>query len=274
MIQTPEPSEFKTPAPRALHQPSDIRLYELLTRHNWPAETLDRLYRRHGVDEWEGPAELVREITRDGSNTIISLLMGDSEKSYKDIARAVGEKLKVGLDDTDSEIEIEWKCLESVLRQYLNTAPEEERRRILSVIEDTGRRIHSDELLRKVRDNTLRVGTLSLLVRQVGARATAAVVRKVVTRIIGRQAAKEVSKRAAQLAGFAIPLLNAVMIGWTVWDLAGPAYRKTIPTVLEIAMLRLEAGNGDGAGDHPAAPASDAAVDSPTRKTHPGRIKR
>ncbi|HPQ40866.1 MAG TPA: hypothetical protein PLV45_10880 [bacterium] len=245
MKTSPEPQEFTKPAPRMLHHPSDIRLYELLTRHRWDPDTLDRLYRRHGVAEWEGPAELVREITRDGSNTIISLLMGDSEKSYRDIARAVAEKLKVPLDDADNEMEIEWKCLEAVLRQYLNTAPEEERRRILGVIEDTGRKIHSDEVLRKVRDNTLRIGTLSLLVREIGARATASVVRRVVARIVGRQAAKEVSKRAAQLAGFAIPLLNAVMIGWTVWDLAGPAYRKTIPTVLELAMLRLEAGNGD-----------------------------
>jgi uncharacterized protein YaaW (UPF0174 family) len=32
------------------------------------------------------------------------------------------------------------------------------------------------------------------------------------------------------------------MIVWTVVDIAGPAFRKTVPTAIEIALLRLEYG--------------------------------
>jgi uncharacterized protein YaaW (UPF0174 family) len=38
-------------------------------------------------------------------------------------------------------------------------------------------------------------------------------------------------------------VLNVIMVGWTVVDIAGPAFRKTVPTVIEIALLRLEYGS-------------------------------
>ena len=36
------------------------------------------------------------------------------------------------------------------------------------------------------------------------------------------------------------PVGMAALTGWTVWDIAGPAYRVTIPAVLQIAMMRVE----------------------------------
>ncbi|MCD4653524.1 hypothetical protein K8T06_06275 [bacterium] len=229
-------------SPPSLHQPSDIRLHELFRDCDWDNQTpaMKTICKRHGVAVWEGPAVLVKMITRDGSNTLVSTLMGDSENSYLNITRAVAQKMKVAFDEKDSEIDIERKCLESVLRRYLQTAPETERQEIMAIIVSTGKELHVEELKRQFRDNSLRLGTLSLLVRKIGARATADVVKRVVAGIISRSAAREASKRAAQIAGYAIPLLNAVMIGWTVWDLAGPAYRKIIPTVLEIAILRMD----------------------------------
>lgn len=244
MLNPPEPSPFKTPAPPSLKDPSDIRLYQLLANYDWDKPVLKTLFKRHGVAPWEGPAILVREITRDGSNTILSMVMGNPQKNYREIVQGVAQKMQVPVESDDSEILIERKCLETILSKYLKTAPAEERQQIARLIEQTGNELGVEEFTRQVRDSSLKLGTLSLLVRQIGARATAQIVKKVVARIISRTAAREASKRAAQVAGFAIPLLNAVMIGWTVWDLAGPAYRKTIPTVLEVAMLRLESGDG------------------------------
>jgi uncharacterized protein YaaW (UPF0174 family) len=31
-----------------------------------------------------------------------------------------------------------------------------------------------------------------------------------------------------------------MMVGWTIRDIAGPAFRKSVPSVLEIALLRME----------------------------------
>lgn len=231
---------FTTPLPPSLQHDSDIRLHRLLS--SLPAEHpgLKAIFDRHGIAPWEGQAALVKEITRDGSNTIVSILMGQAESTYIDIVKSVAGKLRIECKSIEDEILIERRCLESVLNRYLTTAPDEERTHIMRIIDDTGEEFHIEELSRKLKSGALKLGTLTLLIRQIGARATAQIVKKIVGRIIGRQVAREASKRAAQMAGFAIPLLNIVMIGWTVWDLAGPAYRKTIPTVLEIALLRME----------------------------------
>ena len=244
MLHPPEPTPFKTPAPPSLKNPSDVRLYQLLANYDWDKPALKTLFKRHGGAPWEGVGGLVQEITQDGSNTIVSIVLGNPEKSYRDIVCGVAQKMRVPIKANDSEILIERKCLETILSKYLKTAPEEERQQMIQLIEESGRELGAEELTRQIRSSSLKLGTLSLLVKRIGARATSQIVKKVVARIISRTAAREASRRAAQVAGYAIPLLNAVMIGWTVWDLAGPAYRKTIPTVLEVAMLRLESGDG------------------------------
>ena len=47
------------------------------------------------------------------------------------------------------------------------------------------------------------------------------------------------AKKSAQLAGYAVPGLNIFMGLLTLNDIAGPAYRKTVPTVIELALLRM-----------------------------------
>jgi uncharacterized protein YaaW (UPF0174 family) len=47
------------------------------------------------------------------------------------------------------------------------------------------------------------------------------------------------------VASYAIPLLNVVMVGWVLSDIAGPAFRKTVPTVVEVALLRMEFSPSD-----------------------------
>ena len=42
-----------------------------------------------------------------------------------------------------------------------------------------------------------------------------------------------------RLAGAVIPGLNVLLGAWTLYEIAGPAFRKTVPTVIEVAMLRL-----------------------------------
>jgi len=53
------------------------------------------------------------------------------------------------------------------------------------------------------------------------------------------EAAKEVAKQVArQVLARILLAFNVVMVAWTVVDLAGPAFRKTIPAVTYIALLR------------------------------------
>ena len=43
------------------------------------------------------------------------------------------------------------------------------------------------------------------------------------------------------------PVGIALTAIWTAYDLAGPAYRVTVPAVLYVAMLRLKQNQGDAA---------------------------
>ena len=51
----------------------------------------------------------------------------------------------------------------------------------------------------------------------------------------------------------AIPVVNVAMTAGLAVSVAGPAYRKTVPTVLDVALLRLEYGDAAPVGVNTAA---------------------
>jgi uncharacterized protein YaaW (UPF0174 family) len=204
-----------------------------------PGEQLAPIYERHDVPVGGGPKALVEEICLDGANTIASIFRGWEGVEYGEIVSDVAEQL--GIEPAGrSPKELELAILEFIIKRYLENASPEERENLADVLKKAG--ADFKEVGAAVARGALAAGTLALLIRQVGRKVVAQVIGKIMLRIAGRQAAKEAGKRAAQLAGMAIPLLNIVMIGWTVVDIAGPAFRKTVPTVIEFALLRLEYG--------------------------------
>ncbi|MGH8068137.1 MAG: hypothetical protein ACRERE_23475 [Candidatus Entotheonellia bacterium] len=215
--------------------PSNNRLVDLLRQV--PAERLRSLYARHGVDPAAGPGELVREICLDGANTIASLFRGRKGVPYIDLVRDVAEKMGVK-DDIfirRNERKIELAVLESVIRQYLAKATEAEREEIHRILKEVAQ--DHQEVWRHF---LIGGGALTMLLAQLGPKVVTEVVQRIVASIIGRQLTLGALKGGAGIVGLAVPLLNVAMIGWTIVDLAGPAFRKTIPTVIEIALLRLE----------------------------------
>lgn len=204
-----------------------------------PAERLEPIYLRHEVAPSQGPQALLDEVCLDGANTIASIFRGWDGVEYDEVVRDVADQLNVEASHSEPR-ELEVEIIAFVVQKYLAGATPEQREQVADVLRSAGadfNRMKADIL-----KGAFAAGTLALLIRQVGQKVVAQVVGKIMLRIAGRQAAKEASKRAAQLAGMAIPLLNVVMIGWTVVDIAGPAFRKTVPTVIEVALLRLEYG--------------------------------
>lgn len=106
-------------------------------------------------------------------------------------------------------------------------------------------RISVEEMLRMRREVRSRVGGITLAAQVRSTVADAAVDRAVssaaraVTRRTARKATEETARHALRSAvARTLTPLNALLWGWTVVDLAGPAYRKTIPGVTFVAMLR------------------------------------
>lgn len=215
---------------------SNGRLTSLLG--NVPTERLQSIYDRHGVKHSEGIEALVDELRLDGSNTIASLFRGLEGVPYLEIVQDVASKMGVEYTETQKEDTIEYGVLGKVLEQFLENATPEDRQEIDRILSDV-----SEEYRDQIWQG-LSTGALAVIVNTVGKKIVAEVVRKIVFWIAMRQGAKGVGKRAATIVGLAIPLLNVALVAWTVIDLAGPAYRKTVPTVIEIALLRLEFGGG------------------------------
>jgi uncharacterized protein YaaW (UPF0174 family) len=227
------------------------RLIGLLLRVQARApQRLRPLFDRHGIDPEDGIAELVEEIRLDGANSIASMFRGRRGVDYDVVVRDVARKLKLRPGNEDAEALLERQVLDAVMERYLQKASDEER----AIIEDElrealrGAKRDASELGKILRRGAWAAGSLGALVNAVGEQAVAAVVKRIVLATAGRAAAGQAARQAAMVASYAIPLLNVVMVGWVLADIAGPAFRKTVPTVVEIALLRMEyAGRPSGA---------------------------
>lgn len=215
---------------------SNAMLVDLL--RNVPGERLAPLFERHDIPAARGVESLVNELCLDGANTFASILRGWEGVSYAEIVRDVAGKMKVPVSDSEGEPQVELKLIEELIRRYLQDATPEDRERVEEVIRQAG----SDftELGKQIASGSLRVGSLGLLIKSVGQRMVAELVKKLMLRMVSRQAAKEAAKQAARVVGYAMPVINVLMLGWTIIDIGGPAFRKTLPSVLEIALLRME----------------------------------
>lgn len=200
-----------------------------------PNDALRTLHERHGVSPSDGHRALVKEICLDGSNTIASLFRGMEGVEYdevvRDVAEALGVKTGGGVEALESHI------LEHVLNSYLKNASESERADIERILDEASNAAG----WRAATNHGSRVA-IAALINLVGQQVVVGLVKRVILQVIAKQSAREAGKMAARTIGYAVPLLNVALLGWTAVDVAGPALRKTIPTVIEIALLRMEYG--------------------------------
>lgn len=224
--------------------PSTARLVELLD--GIPAERIQPIYDRHGVENGRGAEALAREISLDGASTVMSVLRRWKGVPYAVIVRDVARKMNVRAGNDEPVPAIELRLLEELVRSYLQKANAEEREQVQKYLQKAGND-HQTQLGEMV-SGAMAVGTLALIMEKIGRHAVAEVVRWIVLRTATRRAATEAARRASSIAGWAVPFLNVALVGWTVADIAGPAFRKTVPTVLEVALLRLEYASEDFEG--------------------------
>lgn len=184
---------------------------------------LEPLYERHGMDEEDDTIEeLVEEICLDGANTIASIFRGWEGVAYDEVVRDAAKALKVKVAKRDSHVTVERKILDHLFEDYFKQKPEE-REKLLKLTRAHG-----------IEQSLWSAGGsgLSVLVSTIGQEAVKQVIKQVLRSIAGAS--------AARIASFAVPILGAAVSIWTAADLAGPAFRKTLPTVIDIALLRVE----------------------------------
>lgn len=210
---------------------SDPNLTPLLARV--PASELETLYSRHGVPVGSGHARLEEEIRLDGSNTLASLFRGIEGVPYQEVARDVGRQLGVRIPVSRPIEEVEQAILSFVAEKYWESLNEEERRRVRDHINAVDPEVTVDGILTALAGG----GAVAMAVMRP---VILAFMTELMVQLMLRYGAKEAAKQAARVAGLAVPGLNILLGAWTVVSLAGPAFRKTVPTVIEISLLRLQ----------------------------------
>ncbi len=172
---------------------------------------------------------ILEEIQGFGGNSFINLLRGGTGVSYKEVVADVASKLGAKISDSTTCESMEIAILSKVIEKSWDKMTLEERKTLGEGLHIPGKGA---------------IGLAAILASaELGGFATyrlAAVVANAVARqVIGRGLA--LGANAALMEGMGVligPIGWALMTLWLAADLAGPAYRVTVPCVIHMAYLR------------------------------------
>lgn len=204
-----------------------IQLFEKIRQTDPENELLMEICKRH--DKY-GAESLVLEIREDASNTIGRWFSGAVD--YDEVVNRVAKK--VGIKENElknNEKENEILILGKILQDYIKKNPkvEGDLRRLAKEAND-----ESEEIIKAILAGSTSAFLSAVLI------AGPVVTRQIILRIMAYFVTTQTALTVARIATLAIPFLNAAMAAWLIFDISGPAYRKIVPSVLNIAILRLQ----------------------------------
>lgn len=221
--------ELKTLCDTLTHNSKgEVRLNEQLT----DCEAYLRNYPENMQSMWQ---EIAAELQRFGGNTFANIFRGGVGASYDSILRDVCKKMKVRIPSCSSVEEIEAALLTKYCEETTGCMDIELLREL------------SLEIGVKPQSYNKQVVAAAILIalRKGGGKVLAPVIFYIgsnITRIlIGRgvyyATAGILGRAAAALTG---PVGWALTAGWLAYDIASPAYRVTVPAVIQVACMRLK----------------------------------
>lgn len=195
-------------------------------------------YKEHFPDHTRYAKEILKEIKAFGGNSIANALRGGGPR-YREIVADVADK--IGVEDVgggrDSVADLEMRIMVKILKDAMDSTEGKDRAEIEQALKDAG--VGAKDL------SVLFSGGVaaSLIAARLSGfalyRVSLIVANSVATHILGRglsfAANAALTRSLAVVAG---PIGWVITGIWTVLDLAGPAYRVTIPCVIQVAMLR------------------------------------
>ncbi|WP_187947672.1 DUF3944 domain-containing protein [Helicobacter pylori] len=197
--------------------------------------TLSEEYKKHGNDYAKYAERIAEELQHYGANSFASALRGTGVL-YREILCEVCNKLKVNYNKKSDTTLIEEDKLSSILQKSLEKMSDEEIRELCD-----GLGVKNTNKLGK---QALSTAALTLF-KMGGFKSYQLAV------IVANAVAKTILGRGLSLAGnqvltrtlsFLTGPVGWIITGvWTAIDIAGPAYRVTIPACIVVATLRLKA---------------------------------
>ncbi|HDS1754466.1 MULTISPECIES: DUF3944 domain-containing protein [Gammaproteobacteria] len=199
-------------------------------------------YKSHYPDHRRYWQQIAAEIQCFGGNTIATMLRGGKGVLYREVLEDVCDKLKVNYNKGSSIDLIEQNLLSKILRDALEKMSAEEIKALGESIGLKNTNLFTAEAMFGVFQTVFRAGGFKSY------QLTAIVVNAVLKALIGRglsfAATGTMMRTMAVITG---PIGWVVTGAWTAVDIASPAFRVTIPTVIQIAALRQKQAYGAAA---------------------------
>ena len=198
--------------------------------------SINALYERHSPDHTKYHQDILDEIRSFGGNSYANLWRGCGP-GYFEVVCDVAKKFKINKPESYTLADLENKIIIVILKDAFDKTEGKERAEIEAALKEAG-------LSKKDFSSLLSGASLASilganLARVASYRASIQVANAVSKQMLGH--GLRVGSNAALtrgLAAFTGPVGWVITGLWTAFDIAGPAYRVTVPCVIHIAMLR------------------------------------
>lgn len=181
--------------------------------------------------------EIAGELQRFGGNTLANFCRQEGVK-YKEILKDVCRKMEVYYQNFESTEEIERHLLEKVCMDSVENMSEEELRKMAQELNIPTKNPRKYMIIAALQMAIRRGGVLFTRIAMYIANMIARMLIGRGILIAGRNA---LGKFLGILGG---PVGWALTVGWTLYDISSPAYRVTIPGVIQVACMRMQQMNG------------------------------
>lgn len=176
-------------------------------------------------------SELVDEFRLFGGNSFANLFRG-SGLGYTEILRDVAKRNKVSFRKSNSDEQIEQYLLQKLFDESLNNASDEDLRQMMKELGYPTTNFTRQAAIATLMTAWKAGGFQSYIL-------LVSVVNAVMKFLIGRGLSLVANAALTRMASIMMGPVGWVLTAlWTIIDIAGPAYRVTIPAVIQIAYIR------------------------------------
>jgi uncharacterized protein YaaW (UPF0174 family) len=195
--------------------------------------TVSDEYKLHAPDHQKYWQLIASELQHFGANTFATLARGGEGVLYREVLTDVCDKLKVNYNKESAIEQIEKGLLDKVLSDALHSMTEEELRELAKSMGVASVGALTKDALIAACIAAFRMGGFSSF------KWTMVILNRVLKWLIGRGLPFAAGPIIAQGLKFLTGPAGWALTGvWTAFDIANPAYRVTVPAVIQVAALR------------------------------------
>lgn len=193
--------------------------------------TLTDAYKRYYPNHKMYWKEIAEEIQKFGGNTFVNIFRGTGV-CYREVLTDVCDKMKVNYNANSNIDIIEQNLMLKILEQSIDEMNDEQLRELVSELNLKVTNVSKQAIMAAVQILIKKGGFLSYQILVI------------IANIVARQVLGHGLKLATNatltkaMSIFAGPIGWIVTAAWTALDIAGPAFRITIPVCIQIAYMR------------------------------------